>query len=70
MAMTSMEAEKIVSETVGWFRARVAQHYVTLDDVDNTQLYEELKLILSSYVVDDAIQNTQYNPKTDKVEEI
>ena len=70
MAITSMEAEKIVSETLGWFRARVAQHYVDLESFEMSVLEDELMLVLSAHTTDQAILNKQYNPKTDEVEEI
>lgn len=70
MTMTSMEGHKIVRETTDWFRARAAQHYLTISDEHLDNLGDELNRILSHYVNDEAIQNTQYNPATNKVEEI
>lgn len=70
MAMNEMEKEKVISETVGWFNARVRQHYIDLNDEDLIDLSERLDDILYKHVSNANVQRRQYNPDTDQVEDI
>ena len=70
MTINTMDMEQIIRETVTGFKVRVQQHYATVSDEDLAKLDHTLHAILEPKVSDAAIQNRQYNPQTDTVEEI
>ena len=65
-----LDAEEIARKTTDSFRTYVAHLRVDLsgDDLDKTLNF--LKEMLSNYVDDKHILDTQYNPKTNRTEKI
>jgi hypothetical protein len=70
MTMSTMDKNQIIGSTVDGFRVRAHSHYVTLSTGELNELAECLEGILTPHSSDINVQNRQYNPKTDTVEEI
>jgi hypothetical protein len=65
-----MEKDEAIRLTLDGLRTRVNAHYVSLSDEDLTHLRQVMDDVLTPYVSDAMVENRQYNPKTDQVEEI
>lgn len=70
MTINTLDMQNIIRDSVTQFNNRVQSHYEQLTDEDISALEDTMHTILKGKVSDAAIQNRQYNPKTDKVEEI
>lgn len=70
MTINTLDMQNIIRDSVTQFNNRVQSHYQQLSDDDINALEDVMYDILKGKVSDSAIQNRQYNPKTDKVEEL
>lgn len=65
-----LDIQRIESELLDIFRTKTAQMYVNLSSTDLERVGDEVRAVLSQYEDNRHIQNKQYNPQTNEVEEV